>query len=91
MNFESMILPAPKGIGMNISCILTHWLLPEVTWRACDPTYSAEDYGLGHTGVDFCYVEAALVADPTVTWTERRLLNERALGNWNSPGLEQRI
>ena len=64
MNFESMILPAPEGIGMNISCILTHWLLLEVTWRAGDPMFSAEDYGLGHTGVDFCYVEAALVADP---------------------------
>ena len=92
MNFKLMILPAAlEGIGMNISCILTHWLLPVVTWRACDPMYSAEDYGLGHTGVDFCYVEAALVADPTVTWTERRLLKKRALGNWNSPGLEQRI
>ena len=64
MNFESMILPALQGIGMNISCILTRWLLLEVTWRASDPMFSAEDYGLGHTGVDFCYVEAALVADP---------------------------
>ena len=64
MNFKSMILPALEGIGMNISCILTHWLLPEVTWRACDPMSSAEDYGQGNTGVDFCYVEAALVADP---------------------------
>ena len=59
-----MILPAPEGIGINISCILTHWLLPEVTWRSCDPMSSAEDYGQGNTGVDFCYVEAALVADP---------------------------
>ena len=33
----------------------------------------------------------SVVADPTVTWTERRLLKKRALGNWNSPGLEQRI
>ena len=73
MNFESMILPALQGIGMNISCILTRWLLLEVTWRASDPMFSAEDYGLGHTGVDFCW----------------HLLNESALGNWNSPGLEQ--
>ena len=64
MNFEYMILPALQGIGMNISCILTHWLLLEVTWRASDPMFSAEDYGPGHTGVDFCYVEAVLVADP---------------------------
>ena len=55
MNFESMILPALEGIGMNISCILTQWLLPEVTWRAYDPMSSEEDYPKrSHTGDDFC-------------------------------------
>ena len=42
MNSESMILPPPEGIGMNIRCILTHWLLPELTLRAYDPMSSAE-------------------------------------------------